>query len=147
MSQENKMPEQIAANLNTVEECERCIIATTRRAIEISAIRPSIRSREIELVEAELYEALEIRETTQRRPGTRFRPTIQKYGGIIRAVDRTVSKSRPNALGIFQKLAEFGLVDKTFEATIMRYPHLFSRQAQAKAKRNLGWVSRAPKLF
>jgi len=148
-----KTAEQIAAAFKTVEECEHYIknvkerspVDATRRIH--SAMRRAIDIRSSKYIHdaktpaaVELYEALSAKEYARNAYAGRFRPTIKKYGGIVKAADTSVSKSDAEALEQLRRLVALGLRDLTFEATILRYQNEFSAKAIEKARHNLELV-------
>ncbi|MGI4945607.1 MAG: hypothetical protein ACRYHQ_34430 [Janthinobacterium lividum] len=71
-----------------------------------------------------------------------FQPTVfvrmrQDYG-LVGAIERLVKTGEPQAG--FRRMKEFGLVDWTLEAAVLKYPDRFSKHAKEFAKARLDGI-------
>lgn len=143
------MDERIA-RLTTPEECEQLALnvqtrlpdlakAARRRAVELRAAAHGATAA----VEQEALEAVYAYERVMSlKQGKSFRASrtwqmIERHG-IIAAIERVVSR-KEEAAG-YTALAEIGMIDKAFEAVVLRHQESFSAGAVARsAERLKGW--------
>lgn len=132
------------AKLQTVADCEQLAknagaerpdiaAAARRRLIELRAIEYGAESEaELECLKA-LYAYEEVlREQHGRRQPAAYTRRMFKEHGVLKAVDRLVSKKKETAG--YTALAAVGLQDFAFEAVVLRYPSLFSPEAIAQSQ-------------
>jgi len=135
--------ERIIRLLKTANDCEEAekifidlAIQARRRSIELRALSHTPKND----LEKELYEALYAYEdvlTYKNKRRTRASRTLQMINryGIVETAQRAVNRP-DDAIG-FQILMERGLLDKTFEYVITKYPKSFKPDTVAIAKERL----------
>jgi len=71
-----------------------------------------------------------------------FQPTVflrmRQDHGLVVAIERLVKTGEPQAG--FKRMKEFGLLDWTLEAAVLKYPDQFSKHAKEYAKARLEGV-------
>ena len=83
------------------------------------------------LLTREIQEVLEIYESAIGHAATRTWPMIEKYGEIESLSRLVVSADLQKG---FKVLRDKGLLDKTFEAVVIRFEHLFKPDVVQAAK-------------
>jgi len=142
------------ARLETPEECEK--FAKNAMRLNRPDLANEARKRAFEL-RANAYgpvsdaerECLEVlyayEEVLSKKNGKRTRATrtwqMIKRHGILAAAERAVNRVT-ETVG-YTALAEMGLQEFTFEAVVIRYPHLFSEQAVLRSKERMKEWSKA----
>jgi hypothetical protein len=133
--------------LTTPEECEQFAVnvgesdpglalQAKRRGVELRASKHGAKSdleREaLEVIYA--YEAVLTQERGKKVRATRTWQMISRHG-IIGTVERAVD--RPVDTTGYKSLAAMGMKDLTFEAVVVRHPHLFKMDVVARCKERL----------
>jgi hypothetical protein len=132
------------SRLQTPEDCDQFILNVEQRS---PALVQEARRRKVELLAARYgargaaeeealravyaYEEVLSRKRGRKTHASRTWQMIQRHG-IIEAVERAVNRKK-ETVG-YTALVEVGMQDFTFEAVIVRYPHLFRPQTVARAK-------------
>jgi len=141
------MDEQIL-KLKSPEDCERFAINATRldradlaklarkRAVEL---RSHVQGASTEVERECLMAVYAYEETLYKKNGKRTRATrtwqmIERHG-ILPAVERAVN--RPHETVGYTSLLDVGLEDFSFEAVVVKYPDLFSREAVDRSKQRI----------
>lgn len=132
------------SRLQSPEECDQFILnvehkspdlaqEARRRKVELLAARYGARgaAEEEALRAVYAYEEVLSRKNRRKTHASRTWPMIERHG-IIEAVERAVNRKK-ETVG-YTALTEVGLQEFTFEAVIVRYPHLFRPETVARAK-------------
>lgn len=135
-----KITDERVIRINSPEKCEvfaKNCLERDRKDLALQAKQKAIQLRadaygsgsnaEKEALEAVYaYEEVLTARNGKRTRAGRTWPMIKKYG-ILEAVERAVN--RPVETLGYTALVEMGLEDYAFEAVIIRYPELFSKDA------------------
>ena len=141
------MDERVA-RLNTPKACEKfaknalrlnrpdLADEARRRAIELRAIGyGAVSDAERECLQAVYaYEEVLSKKNGKHTRASRTWQMINRHG-ILTAAERAVNREA-ETVG-YTALAEMGLQEFTFEAVVIRYPHLFSEQAVLRSKERM----------
>ena len=134
--------------IKTPEDCEKfarnaierdrpdLAVEAGRRAIELRAEKQGAQSAaEKEALQAVYaYEEVLTKKNGRRTRASRTWQMIKRRG-IIEAMERAVNRSAETQG--YTALVEMGLEEFAFEAVILRYPELFSKEAVAKSEERL----------
>lgn len=112
-----------------------------RKGVELRAKTHGVASKaEKECLQAiYAYEEVLTKKNGRTTRATRTWQMIQRHG-LLEAVERAVN--RPTQTAGYKALAEMGLQDFAFEAVILKYPEVFSKEAIEKSKQRMAeWQS------
>src|SRR3972149_2386860 len=134
--------------LKTPDDCERfaknavergrpdLVQEARKRAVELRAESYGAKSQaERECLEAVYaYEEILSAKNGKKTKASRTWQMIKKHG-ILPAVERAVN--RPQETAGYTALLEMGLEDFAFEAVVVKYPDLFSKEAVTRCKERI----------
>ena len=134
--------------LKTPDDCERfaknavergrpdLVQESRKRAVELRAESYGAKSQaERECLEAVYaYEEILSAKNGKKTKASRTWQMIKKHG-ILPAVERAVN--RPQETAGYTALLEMGLEDFAFEAVVVKYPDLFSKEAVTRCKERI----------
>lgn len=133
-----KTPEDCERFAKNAAECNRPDLAqeARKRAVELRAESYGAKSQaERECLEAVYaYEEILSAKNGRKTKASRTWQMIKKHG-ILPAVERAVN--RPQEAAGYTALLEMGLEDFAFEAVVVKYPELFSKEAVARCEERI----------